>query len=158
MRDGRKTRIQSLGTNAEREVETQGILRAILDFEAQLGLTEEAIEKAGSLIMIRGDGASIAATQRLRNYLCAHPTDYRSFRTCLPPGPEVWHTIATRLNSLCVNFYGPNASSDPSAFSASATAANVKRPADLTKCDFYPTARSVKMFWTSRVLDIWRSV
>ena len=116
------------------------------------------MEKAGSLIMIHDDGASIAATQHLCNYLCAYPTDYQSFQTHLPPGPEAWHTITTRLNSLCVNFYGPNVSSDPSTFLASAMASNVKQPVDLTKCDFYPMAQSVKMFWTSQVLDIWRSI
>ena len=140
------TQIQSLGTNAEHKVETQGMLQPILDVEAQLGLTEDIMEKVESFIMIHGDGTSIAATQHLLNYLCAHPTNYQSFQTCLSPSLETWHTIVTRLNSICVNIYGPNASLDPSVFSASPMASNVKWPVNLTKCDFYPATWSIKWF------------
>ncbi|KAJ7811583.1 hypothetical protein B0H13DRAFT_2383779 [Mycena leptocephala] len=37
-------------------------------------------------------------------------------------------------------------------------AANMKRPTDLKKCDFYPTSRSMTMIWEARVLDCWRLV
>jgi len=156
MRDGRRTTVQPLGTNAEREVETQGMMRACLDFEQQLGLNQESMKNL--IFMIRGDGASIAAVQRIKKYMCAHPDDYLAFRNRVTPGPEVWHTIATNLNTLATNHYGPVASADPSALSKSAIAAGVKRPANLSKVDFYPTSRSLTMFWMLRVLDIWRYV
>jgi uncharacterized protein DUF6589 len=45
MREGRKTVVQPLGTNAEREIETQGMARALLDFDEQMGLGSEAATK-----------------------------------------------------------------------------------------------------------------
>ena len=51
--------MQPLGTNAEKETETQGMMWAILDFENQMGLDDKSME--GLLFMIRGEGASIAA-------------------------------------------------------------------------------------------------
>jgi hypothetical protein len=40
----RKTVVQPLGTNAERETETQGMMHAMLNFEKQMGLDETAME------------------------------------------------------------------------------------------------------------------
>jgi uncharacterized protein YerC len=154
MREGRKTVIQPLGTNSERETETQGMLRAVLDFEKQMGLDADAMDDL--LFMVRGDGASIAAIGRIKKYLSAHPDDYKAFRNRIPPGPEIWHTRATDLNSMAANHYGPRSSRDPSALSRSANAANVKRPANLKKCDFYPTSRSITLFFEARVLDCFR--
>jgi hypothetical protein len=39
---GRKTTVQPLGTNAERETENHGMLRAVLDFEQQMGLGDKS--------------------------------------------------------------------------------------------------------------------
>lgn len=156
MSDDRKTVIQPLGTNAEKEVETQGMMRAVLDFEGQMGLDASVMENSGRLFWIRGDGASHAAIQRIKKYLSSHHSDYESFRNRFSL-PETWHTRATSLNSIARNHYGPAASSDPSSLSKSATTADVKRPPNLKKCDFYPTSRSLTLFWVSRVLDIWRS-
>ncbi|KAJ6630001.1 hypothetical protein B0H10DRAFT_2208149 [Mycena sp. CBHHK59/15] len=44
LRKGRKTVMQPLGTNAEQETETQGMMRALLDFENQMGFDEKAME------------------------------------------------------------------------------------------------------------------
>ncbi|KAF8056279.1 hypothetical protein FPV67DRAFT_1678179 [Lyophyllum atratum] len=153
MREGRKTVVQPLGTNAEKEVETQGMMRAILDFEKQMGLDEKALD--GKIIMPTGDGASFAAILRIKKYLAAHPDDYKSFRGRVSI-PELWHTRATNLNSIAENHYGPIASPDPSSLSKSAAAVNTKRPSNLKKCDFYPTARSILLFFEARVLDCWR--
>ncbi|KAG6818589.1 hypothetical protein H0H93_003702 [Arthromyces matolae] len=153
MREGRKTVVQPLGTNAEKEVETQGMMRALLDFEKQMGLDEKALE--GKIVMPGGDGASFAAILRTKKYMAQHESDYQSFRGRLSV-PELWHTRATNLNALAENHYGPVASPDPSSMSKSATAANTKRPSNLKKCDFYPTARSVFLFFEARVLDCWR--
>ncbi|KAF8057175.1 hypothetical protein FPV67DRAFT_1566211 [Lyophyllum atratum] len=145
MRKGRKTVIQPLGTNGEKEVETQGMKNAILDFEKQMGLDEKALE--GKIVMPGGDGASYAAILRIKKYMAAHQSDYKSFRGRVSV-PELWHTRATNLNAMAENHYGPIASPDPSSLSKSAAAVNVKRPSNLKKCDFYPTA--------PRVLDCWR--
>jgi hypothetical protein len=155
MREGWKTLIQPHGTNSEWETETQGMMRAIfLDFEKQMGLDATAMENL--LFMVRGDGASIAAIGHIKKYLSAHPDDYKAFQNCLPPGPEIWHTRATDLNSLAANHYGPQSSPDPSTLSRSANAANVKRPANLKKCDFYLTARSITLFFEAHVLGCFR--
>ncbi|KAJ6504038.1 hypothetical protein DFH09DRAFT_1102033 [Mycena vulgaris] len=72
--------------------------------------------------------------------------------------PETWHTKSTKLNSSASNHYGPAASPVPLSLSRSSNAANMKRPTDLKKCDFYPTSRSMTMIWEARVLDCWRLV
>ncbi|KAF7358795.1 hypothetical protein MSAN_01218800 [Mycena sanguinolenta] len=94
--------MQSLGTNAEWETETQGMMRAILDFMKQMGLDEKALENL--IFMARGDGASVAAMWRIKKYLSAHPSHYKAFRNLLPPGPEIWHTRWTQLNTLATNY------------------------------------------------------
>ncbi|KAJ7602744.1 hypothetical protein DFH06DRAFT_1351097 [Mycena polygramma] len=150
----RKSVMQPLGTNAERETETQGMKRALLDFEKQMGLDEKAME---NLIFIpRGDGASIAAIWRVKKFLAAHPSHYKAFRNRVPAGPEIWHTRWTQLNAIASNSYAPTSSPDPSALSKSSTAAGAKRPSNLKKVDFFPTSRSMKLFFEARVLDCWR--
>ncbi|KAJ6610317.1 hypothetical protein B0H10DRAFT_2293130 [Mycena sp. CBHHK59/15] len=143
---GRITVMQPVGTNAEHSTETQGMMRAMLDFEGQMGLDEQAME--GLIFMPRGDGASIAAIWRIKKYLSAHPEHYKAFRNRVPPGPEIFHTRWTQLNAMSNNSYGPASSSDPSALS--------KRPSNLKKVDFFPTSRSMKLFFEARVLDCWR--
>jgi hypothetical protein len=150
----RTSRLQPLRTNGERETETPGMMRALLDFEGQLGLDETAME---NLIFIpRGDGASIAAIWRIKKFLSAHPGHYKAFRNRVPTGPEIWHTRWTNLNAIADNMYGPATSSDPSTLSKSATAAGAKRPTNLKKVDFFPTSRSMILFFEARVLDCWR--
>ncbi|KAJ7493475.1 hypothetical protein FB451DRAFT_1490540 [Mycena latifolia] len=146
--------IQPLMTNAERETETPGMMRAMLDYEGQLGLDEKAME--GLIITPRGDGASIAAIWRIKKYLSAHPSHYKAFRNRVPAGPEIWHTRWTNLSSIAANCYCPTTSIDPAALSKSATAAGAKRPADLKKVDFFPASRSMTLFFEAGVLDCWR--
>ncbi|KAJ7733725.1 hypothetical protein DFH07DRAFT_780514 [Mycena maculata] len=129
----RQTVVQPLGTNSEREAETPGMMRAMLDFEGQMGLDEKAME--GLIITPRGDGASIAAMWRIKKYLSAHPSHYKAFRNRVPPGPEIWHTHWTKLNVITSNCYGAATATDPSALSKSSTAAGAKRPSDLKKYD-----------------------
>ncbi|KAJ7501869.1 hypothetical protein B0H11DRAFT_2188720 [Mycena galericulata] len=151
----RKSVMQAPGTNAERETETQGMMRAILDFAMQMGLDEKALDNL--ILMVRGDGASVAAMWRIKKFLAAHPSHYKTFRNLVPPGPELWHTRWTQLNTIASNYYGPPASADPSSLSKSASAAaGAKRPANLKKVDFFPTSRSMQLFFEARVLDCWR--
>ncbi|KAJ7877399.1 hypothetical protein B0H14DRAFT_2342357, partial [Mycena olivaceomarginata] len=86
----RKSVLLALGTNAERETETQGMMRAILDFAMQMGLNDKALENF--IFMVRGDGASVAAMWRIKKFLAAHPSHYKAFRNLVPPRPEIWHT------------------------------------------------------------------
>ncbi|KAF8159999.1 hypothetical protein B0H34DRAFT_797183 [Crassisporium funariophilum] len=153
MCEGRKTVVQPLGTNAEREIETQGMARALRDFDEQMGVVPEAADKL--LSWVRGDGASYATTLRLQKYLCAVPDNYESFRNCIAI-PEIWHAKATMINSIAANHYGPATSKDPSSLSRSSTLAGFKRPSNLSSCDFYPTVRSMTLIWEAQVLDCWR--
>ncbi|KAK7015808.1 hypothetical protein R3P38DRAFT_3321613 [Favolaschia claudopus] len=146
--------MQPLGTNAEHSTETQGMKRAILDFEKQMGLDEQTMNN--QIFMIRGDGASIAAIWRIKKFLATHPSHYKAFRNRIPPGPEIWHTRWTQLNAIAANCFGPATSTDPSSLSKSATAAGAKRPSNLKKVDFFPTSRSMQLFFEARVLDCWR--
>ncbi|KAJ7759727.1 hypothetical protein DFH07DRAFT_740983 [Mycena maculata] len=150
----RITLMQPIGTNAEHSTETQGMLRALLDFLAQMGLDEKALENL--IFMARGDGASIAAIWRIKRYLSAHSEHYKAFRNIVPPGPEIFHTRWAELNAMANNLYGSASSTDPSSLSKSATAAGAKRPSNLKKTDFFPTSHSMKLFFEARVLDCWR--
>ncbi|KAJ7681091.1 hypothetical protein B0H17DRAFT_1138662 [Mycena rosella] len=133
-----KTGMQPLGTNAERETETQGMMQALLDFESQMGLDKKAIE--GLIFMPRGN-------------LARH---YKAMRHIVPPGPEIWHTRWTKLNAIASNSDGPASATDPSSVSKSGTAAGAKRPLNLKKIDFFPVSRSMELFFEARVLDCWR--
>ena len=155
MREGRKTIVQPLGTNAEREIETQGMARALLDFDEQMGLGSDAADKL--LSWVRGDGASYATILRLQKYVAPIPDNQKSFRNRIAT-PEIWHARATKINSIATNHYGPATSKEPSSLSRSSNAAGFKRPANLSSCDFYPTVRSMTLIWEAQVLDCWRLV
>jgi hypothetical protein len=155
MREGRKTVVQPLGTNAEREIETQGMARALMDFDRQMGVGPEAADKLIS--WVRGDGASHATTLRLQKHLCSIPDNHQSFRNRVST-PEIWHARSTMINSISANHYGPATSKDPSSLSRSSNAAGFKRPSNLNSCDYYPTVRSMTLIWEAQVLDCWRCV
>ncbi|PPQ87647.1 hypothetical protein CVT25_011485 [Psilocybe cyanescens] len=143
MREGRKTVAQPLGTNAEREIETQGMARAFLDFNEQMGIGPKEADKF--LSWVRGDGASYATVRRLQKYVCSIPDNHQSFRNIIAT-PEIWHTKATMINSIAANHYGPAASKDPSSLSRSSNAAGFKRPSNLSSCDYYPTLLVFRVF------------
>ena len=155
MREGRKTVVQPLGTNAERETETQGMARAIMDFDEQMGVGSEAADHL--LSWVHGDGASYATTLRLQKYLCSIPDNHKSFQNWIAT-PEIWHAKATMVNSIAANHYGPATSQDPSSLSRSSGATGFKRPTNLNSCDYYPTVRSMTLIWEAQVLDCWRWV
>ena len=147
MHEGWKTMVQPLGMNAEREIETQGMAWALLDFDEQMGLGSEAVDKL--LSWVHGDGASYAMILWLHNQksFCNHITT-----------PEIWHVRATKINSIVANHYGLATSKDPSLLSWSSNAVGFKRPANLGRCDFYPMVRSKTLIWEAQVLDCWRLV
>ncbi|EDR04537.1 uncharacterized protein LACBIDRAFT_330448 [Laccaria bicolor S238N-H82] len=153
MREGRKTVVQPLGTNAERETETQGMARAIMDFDEQMGIDSRAADRL--LSWNGGDGASYAAALCLQKYLCSIPDNHKSFRNRIST-PEIWHSKATMVNSIAANHYGPATSQDPSSLSRCSGAAGFKRPTNLNSCDYYPTVRSMTLIWEAQVLDCWR--
>ncbi|KAJ7829381.1 hypothetical protein B0H14DRAFT_3088117 [Mycena olivaceomarginata] len=140
---------QPLGTNSEHETETQGMERAVRDFETQLGMDPDA--DTGLLTWIRGDGALYANLLRLNKY-CAPLGKFKNKIMT----PEIWHTGATDLNSIAANHYGLATSSDPSSLSKSSNAAGFKRPSNIKSCDYYPTMRNFTLIWTAHVLDCWR--
>ena len=74
---GRKTIVQPLGTNAEQETETQGMARAIMDFDKQMGIGSEAADRL--LSWVCKDGASYATTLQLQKHLCSIPNNHHSF-------------------------------------------------------------------------------
>ncbi|KAJ7271364.1 hypothetical protein B0H12DRAFT_1303319 [Mycena haematopus] len=150
-----KTVLQPLATNAEQEGTSQGMQRALREFEEQMGIEPEKYDNI--LIRNRGDGASHSTVMGLRKYLAVSADIYKSFRNVIST-PETWHTKATDLNSCASNHYGPSASKDPSSLSRSSNAANMKRPTDLKKCDFYPTSRSMTLIWEAHILDCWRLI
>ncbi|KAJ7836008.1 hypothetical protein B0H13DRAFT_1913305 [Mycena leptocephala] len=147
--------LQPLSTNAEQQIENKGYQAGFFDFDEQMGIEPDKCDNL--LSWNRGDGATHGALKRIKLIQATVPNIYRSFQNALST-PETWHTKATELNSSASNHYGPSASPDPSSLSRSSNAANMKRPTDLKKCDFYPTSRSMNLIWEARVLDCWRIV
>ncbi|KAJ7832573.1 hypothetical protein B0H14DRAFT_3142868, partial [Mycena olivaceomarginata] len=151
----RKTRLQPPGTNAEQQMENKGYQAGFRDFDKQMGIEPEKSDNL--LSWNRGDGGTHGTLTRLKHIQVTMKNIYASYRNAIST-PETWHTKSTQLNSAATNHYGPAASPDPSSLSRSSNAANMKRPTDLKKCDFYPTSRSMTMIWEARVLDCWRLV
>ncbi|KAJ7781696.1 hypothetical protein B0H14DRAFT_3507422 [Mycena olivaceomarginata] len=84
--------------NSEHETESQGMLRAVEDFDKQIGVDIET--NPHSLSWIRGDGASYAQVLRLSRYTAPIGNFKNKITT-----PEIWHTGATDLNSITENHY-----------------------------------------------------
>ncbi|THU99509.1 hypothetical protein K435DRAFT_939012 [Dendrothele bispora CBS 962.96] len=160
MREGRKTVLVPLGTNSEREIETEGMKRSIHDFLQQSGFKPEY---ASHLIAwFGGDGGSVLAMDRAKRYLSLHhdpddpQSDYNTLHNLLPT-IGIWHTQATNQNTIAENHYGPAVTNDPSALSRSASCANFKRPSNFKDCgNYYPLHRSMSTFWNAQIIDCWR--
>ncbi|KAJ7775506.1 hypothetical protein B0H16DRAFT_1757012 [Mycena metata] len=145
-----KKELQALGPNSERELENKGYYDGFMDFDKQMGVEPD---KSDNLLSLNcGDGAAHAMLMRLKKLMATTKNIYQSLRNAIS-NPEVFHTRATKLN-----YFGPAASSDPSSLSRASNAANMKRPTDLKKCDFYPTSRSMTLIWEAQVLDCWRLI
>ncbi|KAJ7675501.1 hypothetical protein B0H17DRAFT_1140257 [Mycena rosella] len=150
----RKKRLQPLSTNSEQQMENKGYQAGFRDFDEQMGIEPEKCDDL--LSWNRADGGGHATLMRQKMIQVTTKDIYASYRNAIST-PETWHTKSTQLNSAAANHYGPAASPDPSSLSRSSNAANMKRPTDLKKCDFYPTSRSMSMIWDARVLDCWRT-
>ncbi|KAF7358185.1 hypothetical protein MVEN_00867000 [Mycena venus] len=151
----RKKRLQPLSTNSEQQMENKGYQAGFRDFDEQMGIEPEKCDDL--LSWNRADGGGHGTLMRQKMIQVTTKDIYTSYRNAIST-PETWHTKSTKLNSTASNHYGPAASPDPSSLSRSSNAANMKRPTDLKKCDFYPTSRSMAMIWEARVLDCWRLV
>ncbi|KAJ7736175.1 hypothetical protein B0H14DRAFT_2639033 [Mycena olivaceomarginata] len=148
---GEEMPFQQTLLNSERETESQGMMRAVEDFDKQIGVDIEA--NPHSLSWIRGDGASYAQILLVR--LSRYTAPIGNFKNKITT-PEIWHTGATDLNSIAENHYGPATSSDPSSLSKASSCAGLKRPSNVKSCDYYPTVRSLTMIWTAHIIDCWR--
>jgi hypothetical protein len=151
----RKTTVQPLGTNGEREVEIHGMDKALRDFDQQMMITKESVERDNKLQWYRGDGATHATITKLQRSHCTIPDDYSAHRFRIST-PELWHARATVLNAISTNHFGHSTSQDPSSLSKSYSLLGLKIPADTSHCDFYTTVQNLKLIYTARVLDCWR--
>ncbi|KAL0061595.1 hypothetical protein AAF712_011564 [Marasmius tenuissimus] len=154
MPDNVQTEIQPLGTNAEKEVETQGLKRCILDFDQQSGL--DAVDDEKVLQWVGGDGATFATFLRLQKYLAPTSLSNRDTLRNKIGTPEAWHAKHTALIAIAQNHFGPATSMDPSSLSKLYASINFKRPADPKKCDHYPTVDGMTLVWIGQILDCWR--
>ncbi|KAE9396142.1 hypothetical protein BT96DRAFT_1041065, partial [Gymnopus androsaceus JB14] len=160
MREGRKTQVVPLGTNAEHEIKTAGMKRCLNDFFTQAAVSPEY---ALTLIpWVGGDGGSVLAIDRAQKYLA--PTydpnnpesDYKTLQNILPT-IGIWHEQSTAQNTIAENHYGPVATNDPSALSQSAACAGFKRPTNFKDySNYYNLSHSMTAFWETQILDCWR--
>jgi hypothetical protein len=151
----RKTVVQPLGTNGEREVEIHGMEKALRDFDQQMTITKQSVDHDQRLWWYRGDGATHATITKLQRSHCTIPDDYNAHRFRIST-PEIWHTRATVLNAIASNHFGHSTSQDPSSLSKSYSLLGFKMPSDTSSCDFYSTVRNLKLIYTARILDCWR--
>ncbi|KAF9058740.1 hypothetical protein BDP27DRAFT_1432336 [Rhodocollybia butyracea] len=135
--DDFRTSIQPLGSNAENELETQGMKRAIDDFNSQIGYPHDAAETL--LEWVGGDSGTHDSIEQILT-------------------PEGWHVWSTGINAISENHFGPANSSNPSSLSMLFHAIGLKRPLNLKKVDFYPTTKGCKVVWTLMILDCWRII
>lgn len=118
MREGRKTKVVPLGCNSEHETKTSRMIRALLDFFEQAGLSPEY---AASL-RVGGDGGSVLAIDAAKKYSATmiNPGDpecnYRNLHSVMPT-LGIWHTQSTMQNSIAANHYGPLVTGNPSSLS-----------------------------------------
>ncbi|KAJ3864856.1 hypothetical protein EV359DRAFT_40092 [Lentinula novae-zelandiae] len=140
-----------LCTNAEQEIETQGFVQCVRDFDTQEGYVRDDLVE-----LIGGDGASFETALRAQKYLAPTSLNNRESMRNKIPLPELWHTKDTALKTISENHFGPLASSDPSSMSKLFGIAGLKRPPNLKKPDHYPTSDGLKLVWVAQVLDCWR--
>ncbi|KAF9005371.1 hypothetical protein BDZ89DRAFT_1145164 [Hymenopellis radicata] len=149
-----KDRDTTPGSNSEREIEIDGSHECVKDFDEQSGWLERFA--AFLIAWYGGDGGTYATLKRLKKLLAATaPGEYASFMH-LVVTPELWHMGSTMIGTLASNHFGDRSSADPSSLSRASTTASQKRPSDLSKPDYYPTVRSMKLIWNAQVLDCWR--
>jgi hypothetical protein len=151
----RKTEVQPLGTNDAKEIETQGMIDALNNFDSQMGLGPE--NSTEFITWVRGDGGSHASVLRGQKHCFSTPDHYSAGRHRLST-PEWWHTRKTMLDHIAENHQGSSTSSDPSALSRSYNRVGFKIPSNVKNCDFYPTVRSMTTVFEAQVLDCWRYV
>ncbi|KAK7019386.1 hypothetical protein VNI00_018099 [Paramarasmius palmivorus] len=152
--ESHRTRIQPLGTNAKREVETQGMKRCIDDFDKQMGYTEESAKHI--IEWIGGDGATYSAILRLQKYLAATSSDDRESLRNKIATPEAWHWKDTALKACAEHVFGPDTCKCPSSMSKLFGLINLPRPSNLKKCDHYSTRNGMRLVWNAQVIDCWR--
>ncbi|THU93734.1 hypothetical protein K435DRAFT_669640, partial [Dendrothele bispora CBS 962.96] len=118
MREGRKSKVVPLGTNSEHKTDTEGMKRALHDFFSQSGLEPQYASMF--LAWVGGDGGSVLAMDRAKQYLAQHydpedsHSDYKILHNLLPT-IGIWHTQSTNQNTITENHYGPAVTDDPSA-------------------------------------------
>ncbi|THU82412.1 hypothetical protein K435DRAFT_691498 [Dendrothele bispora CBS 962.96] len=160
--NSRRTKIQPLGTNSEREVEIHSMKRCIKDFDAQIGFTaagadDSLLEWVGGNPNT-GDGASFAAILNLQKYLAPTSLGNRETLRNKIVTLEIWHAKDKAMKAIAEEHFGPPSSSDPSSLSKLYTVAGLKRPSNPKQCDHYPTLRGFEMIWIAQILDCWRLV
>jgi hypothetical protein len=125
----RKTVVQPLRTNGEREVEIHSMDKALRDFDHQMMVTKENAKHSQLLWWYCGDSATHGIILKLQHSHCTLPDDYASHRFRLST-PEVWHTRATVLNSIATNHFGPDSCLNPSSLSRLCSILSFKIPSE----------------------------
>ncbi|KAE9401424.1 hypothetical protein BT96DRAFT_817940, partial [Gymnopus androsaceus JB14] len=141
--DDHRTSIQPLGCNSENELSTQGMKRAIDDFNGQIGYPEEAAEML--IEWVGGDGGSHESTERVKRVLAPTALSNRDTHQNKISTPEAWHVKSTAIQTISETHFGPTNGSDPSLLSKIFHLVGLKRPANLKKVDFYPMVHGFKL-------------
>ncbi|KAL0566093.1 hypothetical protein V5O48_015922 [Marasmius crinis-equi] len=153
--DDRRTQIQPLGTNSEREIEIHGMKSCIEDFVGQTGFAAVGVDEE-VLEWVSGDGATFQTCQNLQKYLAPTALGNRETLRNKIVTPELWHTKDKALKAILETHAGPATSSDPSSLSKLYALAGFKCPPNPKECNHYPTVRALETIWIAQILDCWR--
>ncbi|KAF4583644.1 hypothetical protein AB1N83_012102 [Pleurotus pulmonarius] len=147
------TQIFPLSTNGRNETITSELLKALVDFFAAIGQTEDSYDKR--LIYVLGDGLTYERMVLLKLYMQFHETQFQRLEI-LKPGLESWHTLWTDLSRIYEAHWVSDLSRNPASLGHSANQIKQKAPADVKKVDFYKYSQLAYMVLDARILDCWR--
>ena len=148
-----KTIIHPLATSGKSETVVRELKDGLIDFLEQMGQTPDNYQER--IILAGGDGLTFKQMGNLKRLAQTQDGPFKTFEI-LQPYLQLWHMEWTDLCRLFTTHYGQERLGDPSTIGYGSTKIGVKRPANLTKIDYYPGSHNLCRMLDARVLDCWR--
>lgn len=145
--------VHPLATSAKNETSSTDLRDGLVDFLEQIGQTPD--DHYPRIILVGGDGLTFEQLGNLKHSLQRQDEPFKNFEI-IQPYLQLWHTEWTDLSRLFVAHFGKVGSEDPSTIGHSSTKINFKRPANLSKVDYYPGSHHLYRVLDARILDCWR--
>ncbi|KAJ7480367.1 hypothetical protein B0H11DRAFT_1724975 [Mycena galericulata] len=149
----KKSDMHTLASSGKNEAIIPELKDALLDFQQQLGQTEDDYDF--KLWFGGGDGMSYNNMLLVKKYLQNHTeSPFQSFELMIPV-LQVWHTLWTDLCRIYETHWGGSLNDNPATLGNSAKKIGRPPPANLSKVDYYPAAELLALVHDMRILDCW---